>query len=319
MISVRYVAQSKGIQTGDASLIDAWRQNGGWLWIDIEQAIDDSTGALLKSFDCHELAIKDVARDRHPPKVEWFEDHTFIIFRGLTELGENLHFKPLQLSLFVGENYLITIHTRPSLSVNQHGDRADLETLIGQPQRLALSLLHTSAGLFLEALLSFDSELIRIEDEMLAHGNDQLLKDLIRCRSQLRKMQRNFSYHEALSKELIDLWDHPEITNDLTHRLRDLYDRCERLESLSAQQYEICGDLVDGYFSLKSHELNNTMRILTVVTAIFVPLSFLAGLYGMNFDNIPELHAPNGYFILLGVMGALAAGMIGIFKAKRWF
>lgn len=319
MITVHFVSGNSDIQLGGPDLIETWRRDGGWVWIDIEQSVDDSVKTLLKSFDCHELSIKDVERDRHPPKVEWFKDHTFIIFRGLTELGDNLHFKPLQLSLFVGANYLISIHTRPSLSVNQHRERGDLAKLLSQPQRLALSVLHTSAGLFLEALLSFDSELIRIEDEMLAHGNDQLLKDLIRCRSQLRKMQRNFSYHEALSKELIELWDHPEITNDLTHRLRDLYDRCERLESLSSQQYEICGDLVDGYFSLTSHELNNTMRILTVVTAIFVPLSFLAGLYGMNFDNIPELHAPNGYFILLGVMGVLAAGMVGIFKVKRWF
>lgn len=318
MLTVRHLNKAKELLYGQQELIANWQLDGGWLWIDIEGAIEESKD-ILKRFGCHELAIKDVERDRHPPKVEWFQEHTFIIFRGLTELGENLHFKPLQLSLFVGENYLITIHSRPSLSVNTHCARADLDKLMTNPQRFALSLLHVSAGLFLDALLNFDTELIRIEDQMLEHGNDQLLKDLIRCRSQLRKMQRNFTYHETLAKELISLWDDPEETTELTHRLRDLYDRCERLATLSAQQYEICGDLVDGYFSLSAHELNNTMRILTVVTAIFVPLGFLAGLYGMNFDYIPELHAPNGYFILLGVMATLATAMIAIFKAKRWF
>ena len=319
MIQAHWVNPSHDHVTGDESLITQWREVGGWLWLDIEGELNDHSKSLLQSFGCHELALKDVQRDRHPPKVEWFQEHTFIIFRGLTELGDNLHFKPLQLSLFVGEGYLITIHSRPSLSVQQHRERQDLNSLITNPQRFALSVLHYSAGLFLETLLSFDADLIRMEDEMLERGNDQLLKDLIRCRSQLRKMQRNFNYHETLAQELNTLWDDPEETVELTHRLRDLYDRCERLASLSAQQYEICGDLIDGYFSLSAHELNNTMRILTVVTSIFVPLGFLAGLYGMNFDYIPELHIPNGYFILLGAMATLATAMIGIFKAKRWF
>ncbi|MDG0979470.1 MAG: magnesium transporter CorA family protein [Halieaceae bacterium] len=319
MISTRWVKHADDIQLGGAELIEQWQNGTGYIWIDIEQGCDESTLDLLRNFGCHELALKDVSRDRHPPKVEWFQEHTFVIFRGLTELRDNLSFTPLQLSLFVGEHYLISIHTRPSLSVNEHQQRTNLSALICNPQKLALSLLHFSAGLFLDAMLNFDSDLVRIEDEMLEHGNDTLLKDLIRCRSQLRKMQRNFDYHETLAKQLIELWDEPEETTDLTHRLRDLYDRCERLATLAAQQYEICGDLVDGYFSITSHELNNTMRILTVVTSIFVPLGFLAGLYGMNFDYIPELHAPNGYFILLGVMATLAVAMIGLFKAKRWF
>ena len=319
MIHTHWVSDDHTLTRGDETLIDHWRQQGGWLWLDIDGPFDDQTKSLLQSFDCHELAIKDVQRDRHPPKVEWFQEHTFIIFRGLSNLGDNLQFAPLQLSLFVAKHYLITIHSRPSLSIAQHQERPDLAGLITNPQRFSLSILHYSAGLFLDTLLSFDADLLRIEDEMLEHGNDQLLKDLIRCRSQLRKMQRNFNYHESLAQELIELWDDPDETIDLTHRLRDLYDRCERLASLSAQQYEICGDLVDGYFSLSAHELNNTMRILTVVTAIFVPLGFLAGLYGMNFDHIPELHIPNGYFILLGVMATLASAMIAVFKIKRWF
>jgi magnesium transporter len=76
--------------------------------------------------------------------------------------------------------------------------------------------------------------------------------------------------------------------------------------------------LIDGHISLTSHKLNETMRILTVVTAIFVPLGFLAGLYGMNFVNIPELHHPNGYFFLVGFMAFIAVALVIIFKRNRW-
>lgn len=82
--------------------------------------------------------------------------------------------------------------------------------------------------------------------------------------------------------------------------------------------YEICGDLVDGYISLTSHRLNNTMKVLTIITAIFVPLSFLAGVYGMNFENMPELGMRYSYFILLGVMGSVAVGMLLLFRKLRW-
>jgi magnesium transporter len=82
--------------------------------------------------------------------------------------------------------------------------------------------------------------------------------------------------------------------------------------------YDICGDLINGYMSVTSHQLSATMRVLTVITAIFVPLAFLAGIYGMNFENIPELKLEYGYYGLLGVMYVISIGLIVLFKRKRW-
>lgn len=306
-------------QFGEQELLQAWRESGGFLWLDIQQSLDAESTALLASFGCHPLAIKDVARERHPPKFEVFNEHSFIIFRGIQSIEENLIVAPLQLSFFVGENYLITVHPGPSLSIDHHRQLPELSELLPAPKHLALSIMHYSCGRYLESLLAYDAELADIEEAMLQHGSDDLLKDLVRDRSQLRKMRRTFTYHSRMAEELVEFWDAENNDDELSHRLRDLYDRCERLDTLSAQHYEICGDLVDGYFSLSAHQLNNTMRVLTVITAIFVPLSFLAGLYGMNFEYIPELHMHNGYFILLTVMGLLATAMVVVFKKKRWF
>ena len=82
--------------------------------------------------------------------------------------------------------------------------------------------------------------------------------------------------------------------------------------------YEICGDLVEGYISLSSHNLNNTMKILTIISAIFVPLTFLAGIYGMNFEYIPELGWRYAYFVLLAVMGSIAIALFILFRRIRW-
>ena len=83
--------------------------------------------------------------------------------------------------------------------------------------------------------------------------------------------------------------------------------------------YDICGDLVDGYISISSHQLNITMRVLTVITAIFVPLTFVAGIYGMNFDYMPELHYRYGYFFILGMMAGIGGVLIWVFRRKGWF
>jgi len=100
--------------------------------------------------------------------------------------------------------------------------------------------------------------------------------------------------------------------------VNDLHDRFERLHSLVQMHYEICGDLIDGYLSITSHQLNATMRVLTIITAVFVPLGFLAGLYGMNFEFMPELKFHYGYYGLLGIMGIVAGGLLTFFRMKRW-
>lgn len=117
------------------------------------------------------------------------------------------------------------------------------------------------------------------------------MKELVSYRSRLRILRRVFDYHKPLTENLMNSTQvYRRINREKDrHECRDLYERCERLYSFCNMYYEICGDLVDGYISLTSHRLNNTMKVLTIITAIFVPLSFLAGVYGMNFENMPEL------------------------------
>ena len=102
------------------------------------------------------------------------------------------------------------------------------------------------------------------------------------------------------------------------HELNDVYEQQERAGSLTDLYYELASDLIDNYISIASHHLNQIMKVLTIITAIFVPLGFLAGIYGMNFEYMPELHTPSGYFILLGVMFSIAVTLLLLFRKKRW-
>lgn len=323
MIRVCHVHENGTFQRGDDALIDLWRQQAGNLWIDIqsthfEQKIKD----LLIEFGGHPFGILDASRENHPPKIEVFSDHTLLIFTAIERHANHLNSRPIQLTFFVMESVLISLHASHTESIEQAWSNHDLAKLILDPQQLSISIMQHCNGLYLETLLSFDEDLQTLEDQMLNHGTDLLLKQVMQYRSQLSKLLRVFKYHDRLAQDLIHHWeqtDRDPNTLELRHRARDFYDRCERLASLTHQYYDLCRDLVEGYISLSSHQLNQTMKLLTSVTVIFVPLSFLAGLYGMNFEYMPELHIHGAYFILLGIMLLLATMMILFFRRKGWF
>ncbi len=306
---------------GNEQLLQQWReQPDSILWLDIQDEVTPDIRTLLLSFDCNELAIKDAARVRHPPKVENFTSNSFILFRGISELDDALTHVPQQLAIWVGHNYLITLHRGHSMSVEYMLQRAVAENLLQSPAVLALGLLHYAAGRYLEKLMAAEERIGDLEDQLLGEQSNEALKELVAYRTRLRKLRRIFNYHQRMSETVMN--DGCPFLGtgegDSYHVRRDLYDRCERLSSLCTLYYELCGDLVDGYISLSSHQLNNTMKILTIITAIFVPITFIAGLYGMNFENMPELHHENGYFFVLGVILAVAVAMIALFKKIRW-
>jgi magnesium transporter len=306
---------------GNDQLVQQWLETpDGFLWLDIEDEITAEIRVLLQRLGCNDLAIKDCSRLRHPPKVENFHSNCFILFRGITQLDDSLTLVPQQLGIWVGPKCLITVHRGHSVSIDHMFKTAPEDNLLQSPNLLALHLLHYASGRYLEKIMVTEERIADLEDELLEDQCEKALKDLVTYRSRLRKLRRIFTYHLRIAETIMND-DCPHMgtgDDDSYHIRRDLFDRCERLLSLCTLYYELCGDLVDGYISLSSHQLNNTMKILTIITAVFVPITFIAGLYGMNFDNMPELHHQYGYYFVLGIIGVLAASMVILFKKIRW-
>lgn len=324
MIRTLMVNELGQLTYGGEEQVELWRQNKNvLLWLDIQSDGEGNRSAereLLASLGCHRLAIEDAMRDRHPPKLEEFDDHIYILYRGIARFDDELHYEAQSISFFIGKRLLISWHPLPSVAVNRLMDSNGAMHLQRSPAQLALRLMHASSGIYLENILTFEEHLSDLEDELLVRGSDEHMRQLMAYKSRLVKLRRVFNYHESITAEL-KTGDY-ELFSDrepgLEHNLIDLHDRFERLNSLASMFYDICGDLIDGYLAVTSHQLNNTMRVLTVITAIFVPLSFLAGLYGMNFDHIPELHMRYGYFMLLGTMLLIASGLLVWFRKLRW-
>ena len=310
------------LQTGGEELVEVWRkQPESTIWVDLIDNDKNEEAEFLKSnFGLHPLAIQDAQRDRHPPKIEAFDNHTFILLRGLSADSKDIDFKTIQLALFIGKRFLITRHTGPSLSVNRLEEMLDSQeqTQIESTSKLALQLCRFMARRYVAILLALEPRLEMIEEEMLAKPNDTMLAELIGYKSDLKRLNRFATYHERLFREIKDRTFPCLDDGERQHEVIDVWEQHERAQSLSQLYYETATDLIEGYISVASHRLNQIMKVLTIITAVFVPLGFLAGIYGMNFENMPELHSQSGYFILLGVMAAIATLLLFLFRKMRW-
>lgn len=322
MIKCMLVSPSSPIIIGGQELVSQWQQDESTtLWIDLDKVEKSQEKEILTQFGCHPLAILDAQRERHPPKVELFSDFIFLLYRGFVAKEDNLTFEHVQISMFIGQRVLITGHPESSVAINTLFNASSEKYLARSPIHLALKIFHSSCGNYLQQLFSFEAHLEKIEDQFQVSGNDATMREITAHRSRLVKIRRTFNYHVTVGNTLNSYLEDDEtslITDKEIHAVNDLRERLDRLLSLSQMYYDICGDLINGYMSVTSHQLNATMRVLTVITALFVPLTFLAGIYGMNFEYIPELKFEHGYFTLLGVMSVISVGLIALFKKKRW-
>ncbi len=321
MIKTKLLSAQGHYQHGDVGLVEQWREHSGSvLWLDIEGDLTEEVQDLLASLKCDRLAIADCSRVRHPPKVEEFDHDTFILFRGMSAMDEELNLQPMSVGMWIGERLLITAHPGHAVSVRHFWEIEEEQKLLQTPNILAMRILHYVGGRYLDKLMEFEDTLAHLEDALLADETDTVMKELVVYRSRLRKLHRIFNYHRALAEQILHGGTaHLGTGKDRSYHVRrDLYDRCERLYTLCQMYYEICGDLVESHISITSHNLNNTIKILTIITAVFIPITFIAGLYGMNFQHIPELQWHYGYFAVLGVMLALVIGMLALFRKIRW-
>jgi magnesium transporter len=316
-----YQPATRAITTGNEELLAAWRaQPDTMLWADFsgnDPAAELDT--LVAHFGLHPLAIHDAQRSRHQPKIEAFDDHVFILLKGLGPDTNAFEFETIQIAMFVGARFLVTRHSGPSPSIDTLWQASQQEgsLLAVGPDSLALRLSRISVDRFLNRLLTLEPTLEDIEQKIVAQPKDDILTDLMGYKTTLRKFRRALLYHQQVFLDLMND-PPPQIRPERVHEIKDVYEHQERAGSLATLYYEVASDLIEGYISLASHRLNNIMKILTIVTAIFVPLSFLAGIYGMNFENMPELKSRDGYFILLGVMGTIATLLLLVFRKRRW-
>ena len=268
----------------------------------------------------HPLVLEDVMNTGHRPKVEVFEDHIFIISKSVTFDPAARELRTEQVSMILGPHYLITFSESDSGLFAPVHER--LRAGRGKIRKygvdyLAYALLDTLVDGFFVALELIGERLEELEASLLEQPEESILQELHRLRRGMILFRRSvWPLRDAVNTLRKDSGDLVRDGTDIF--LGDLYEHVIQVWEAVETYREVISGMVDLYLSSVSNQMNKVMKVLTIIATIFIPLTFIAGLYGMNFKVMPELEWPYGYPVVMGIMALIAIGMLWFFKRKKW-
>lgn len=295
-------------------------------WVNVDGLGDAATlEALGKIFHIHPLALEDVVHQQQRAKLELYGDQLFLVTHML-ELAP--HLQTEQLSLFLGSNFVLTFQERAGGDclnpVRERLRKHDSRLRQGAPDFLMYALLDAVIDNYFPLLERFGELLELMEDQIVLQPRATKLHAIHDAKRELLLIRRTiWPLREALNSLLRD--DVPHVSHGTRVYLRDCYDHAVRIIDLVETYRELCSDLMDLYLSSLSNRMNEIMKVLTIISTIFMPLSFVAGVYGMNFHggpqapwNMPELDWWFGYPLCLALMLAISIGQMFFFYRKGW-
>ncbi len=290
-------------------------------WIDV-QGFGDRTllTQIGKLFDFHPLLLEDVVNVPQRAKSESYSDQLLLIVKMVTIDAASM-IELEQVSITVGKNYVITFQEHPGDVLDPVRKRIRLgKGPIRQhgSDYLAYAIADTIIDAYYPALEIIGERLGELEDAVISHPSPKLLQELNQLKNRLVNLRRAiWPQREAINSLVRD--SNALVTDEVRIFLRDTYDHCVQTSEVIEMYREMLTGMMNTYLSSVANRTNDVMKVLTVVATIFIPLTFMAGIYGMNFDHMPELHASWGYPLIWTVMVTTAVGMLLFFRRKGWF
>lgn len=301
------------IPTPEEGLPVSWYDIRGLHNVDLIQAVGDQ-------FNIHPLVLEDVLNTQQRPKFEEHEGGIFLTVQSLSFDRKNLEVKTEQVAIFAGANFVISFQEDeddlfPAIRERIHSGRGKIKKR--GPDYLAYALIDNIVDHYYLLLDQLEEVLAELEEEIISmpgKESKQKIHGLKLQSIQLRKMASPL--REAIGR--FSRSDSPLIAETTGIFLRDLYDHTVQVIDTIDTYRDVISGLYDLYLSEISFKMNNVIQLLTIISTIFIPLTFLAGIYGMNFDHMPELHWKYGYLALWGIMLLITAGLVYVFRRKNW-
>ena len=265
------------------------------------------------------LLLEDVLDTQHRPKVELLEDHLLVIIKML--YYQNGELITEHLALLLGENYLI------SFQESEGGDVFEpIRKLLQEPESLLrrssadyllFGLLDSIVDNYLDIVDRVSDAIEAIEDEIIAHPREDMISEIQLLKKKATFLQKSITPARGVISR-IERNNHSLIQGNCKPYFRDLHDHIVQIAETLASYRDILWGLTDTYMGAMSNKMNNIMRLLTLISTIFIPLTFIVGVYGMNFEHMPELHYPWAYPIVWLIMIGISIVMLIYFKRKKW-
>lgn len=292
------------------------------VWIDMQAPSEQDYRLILEStFHFHPLAIEDAINDIHLPKLDDYGAYVYLVFHTVGLGEEPMDIDTEEVDVFLGPNYLITIHDQQRRSIDRawNAEYHRVNGLARGPAMLLYELLDNQIDSYIPIIDAFEDQLERLGDDIFlsSEGDRVLLNRLLTAKSSSLRLQRILTPQRELLGRL-SANEYRSVPAPARIYFRDVYDHLARLANLAESTRDLAGSTIETHLALVNNRMNEVMKLLTMISTIFIPLSFIAGIYGMNFEFMPELSWRWGYPLVWVVFLVIAGAMLLFFRRRKW-
>lgn len=296
------------------------------VWVDLrgesEAEVEITKDVLCNVFKFHYLTIEDCLETRNQPKIEGFPDYLYFIVHGVKpDETTSTNFVTKELDGYLGKNYVITFHVERFQSIKNVKAQLRISPFAMErgPAYLLHQILDRLVDLYMPVVDDFDNTISELEERVfgMKKSSNSVLAEIMDVRRSVARLKR-ISSRQLEVMYRMSHGEFPLIPQQILPFFRDVHDHLLRIADLAESYRDLVGGLFEIHFAVVSNKTNEIMKTLAVLSAIILPLSLIAGIYGMNFENMPELKSEHGYWITLGAMGLITIVLLWYFWRRGW-
>lgn len=327
MISIIKYSKEKGVQYLKPEELAKWDYNSPEkIWVDIyNYSLEENTHILKDVFNFHPLVIEDSLKylgenEVHHPKIDDFNEYMFIVFNGLSAVQGTFSYDLFSMSCFLGHNFLVTIHNEKDENTVLNNTKSVLavSSFKKGPDYILNLILDEIVDRYYPLLDNLEDEIDDVELLIFKEmPSNKILFRILNIKKELIKLRRISSYQKEVLFKL-SRGDSKLISSEESVYYRNVYDHLVRVSDTTESYKDYAAGMLDSYLSIVNNKMNEVMKFLTIIATIILPLTFITGLFGMNFDFIPFLHDENGFIVSIIMMLLITVFMVIWFKHKRW-
>ena len=294
--------------------------SGARIWIDLFEPEMADYDALQAVFHFHPLAIEDCHSNIQRPKIDDYGGYIFMAFHGLNLAEGKDPLDMVELDMFLGPNFLVTVRYDRLFSIKdvQERVRKNPEILRRGPDVVLHAVVDRMVDYYFDLLQRLDEQMDGIEDRLFEGATRSVLQEILDLKRTIMALRRVAGPQREIMNQ-IARGDCPMVQESTRYYYRDVHDHLLRIaDSLDAYR-DMIGTAMDTYMTLLSNRTNDIMKVLSIIATIMLPLSLITGFFGMNFREFPGLSYPYAIWIVVGAMVVLAGIMLVYFRRKGWF
>jgi magnesium transporter len=290
------------------------------MWIDSDGEDQTIAAFLTDVLKIHSVAVEDILVDRPTPKVEDYGSYLYVVAHGVALAADDpAKMATIEVDVVLTSTWVFTHHRGPCRATEAvlADLRRSTRAIERGPAYIAHAVLDHLVDYYLPIMDELDERVDTLEHQVVEAPTQQVLTEIFKLKQAILRLRR-VAVHQREVFQRLSRGEFDEIPAAALPFYRDVYDHFVRVADLTDSYRELLSGALDAYLSVVSNRMNEVMKRLTLVATVMMPLTFIAGIYGMNFDNMPELRWRYGYAFALGMMILVAGWMIAAFRRRKW-